>query len=349
MNNLKIENKWEGILVYVEYNENGIHPITYELIGKALELAKPLDYKVYCVFIGYNIKTQAEKLRLYDIEKVFIYDHKEFEYYREDIYSNAFEACIDKLKPSIVLIGGTDRGKSIAPSLATRFKTGLTADCTDLLMDEKADLIQIRPAFGGNVMAKIVTENHRPQFATVRYKVMDEAKELDEARDNLVYCFLEEEEMKSKIEIIDIQDIDRKENITEEKVLVVVGQGFKSKEDISMAEELASLLNGKLASSRTLVEKGWMPYEKQIGLSGNTVKPDMIITLGVSGSVQFMAGMRGSKNIIAINIDKEAPIFQIAHNPICGDLYEIVPTLIEKLKLKLKLKEMHNAQCTMHN
>lgn len=331
------KHEWTGILVYVEEKKDGIHPVTYELIGKALELAKPLKYKVYCIFIGDDIKGKAEELKRYGVEKVFIYDNKKFEYYRQDIYANAFQHCISRLKPSIVLIGGTDTGKSIAPTVATRFNTGLTADCTELLVKENSDLVQIRPAFGGNIMARIVTENHRPQFATVRYNVMNEAKKLDEERDNLVKCSIEEEKLKSKIEVLQVEELKIEESISEAKVLVVAGQGFKSKEDLWMAEELAFLLNGKFASSRALVEKGWVPYDKQIGLSGKTVKPEIIITCGVSGSVQFMAGMKGSKNIMAINEEKDAPILSIAHYPICGDLYEVLPKLVDRLKDKEKL------------
>ncbi|MTI54871.1 electron transfer flavoprotein subunit alpha [Geosporobacter ferrireducens] len=325
--------EWNGILVYVEHDQGEIHPITYELIGKALELAKVVCYKVYCLFIGYRIAEKAKILMHYEVEQVFMYDHASFKYYKEDIYTNAFEDCIkNHLKPSIVLIGGTEIGKSLAPSIATRFHTGLTADCTELKIRENSDLVQIRPAFGGNIMAQIITENHRPQFAAVRYKVMSEAEPQLQLRDNLLQCSIEDEKLKSKIEILGVNDLAKTESISDAKILVVVGQGFQRKEDLSLAQELADLLNGKVASSRTLVEKGWMPYEKQIGLSGKTVKPEIIITCGVSGSIQFISGMKGSKNIIAINTDINSPIFKIAHQPICGDLYEILPRLIKKIK-----------------
>ncbi len=326
--------EWQGILVYVEHDNGEIHPITYELIGKALDLAKSLAYKVYCLLIGNGVKESAKVLMYYDVEKVFIYEHEAFTEYKEDIYTNTFEACINMIKPSIVLVGGTEVGKSLAPSVATRFHTGLTADCTELEVKENSDLVQIRPAFGGNIMAQIITENHRPQFATVRYKVMDEAKKQEGLRANLVICSLQGEKLRSKIEIINTYEWGKAEGITEAKVLVVAGQGFKRKEDLWMTKELANLLNGQLASSRALVEKGWMPYERQIGLSGKTVKPEVIITCGVSGTIQFMSGMKGSTNIIAINSDKDCPIFKIAHHPICGDIYEILPKLIGKIKEK---------------
>jgi electron transfer flavoprotein alpha subunit len=331
-NTTKIDkDKWKDILVYVEHHKGNIHPITYELIGKALQLSKKNNYKVYCLFIGSNISKSAKKLSHYDIEKVFVYDHEEFKDYRADLYAKVFYHCIENVKPSVILIGGTDIGKSIAPTIATEFHTGLTADCTELILKENSDLLQIRPAFGGNIMAEIITPNHRPQFATVRYKVMDTADKSSYSKDNIVFCSIEKKLMSSNINVLEERRIDSEESITEANVLVVAGQGFKRKEDLWMVEDLAKRLNGKTACSRALVERGFMPYQKQIGLSGKTVKPNLMITCGVSGSVQFMAGMKGSKTIIAINNDYDAPIFNIAHQPICGDLYEIIPNLIAQL------------------
>lgn len=324
--------EYRGILVYVEHQNGAIDSITYELIGKAIELAKPLSYKVYCLYIGYNIKEKAEVFNQYEVEKVYVYDSKDFKDFKADIFANVFEDCIYHLKPSIVLIGGTDIGKSVAPVVATRFHTGITADCTELKVRENSELIQIRPAFGGNVMAQIVTKN-RPQFATVRRNVMVESEKQEKYKDNIMESIIDFEKLKSKIEVIRIDKVKHTNNIFNAKILVVVGQGFKSKEDIEMAKELAELLNAPIASSRALVEKGWMSYERQVGLSGITVKPEIIITLGVSGSIQFLAGMKFSKKIIAINIDKDSPIFTIAHHPINGDIYEVLPKLIEQVKL----------------
>lgn len=336
-NNTEInKDEWRDILVYVEHDQGNIHPITYELIGKAVQLSKQNQYKLYCLFIGSDLHESAKELSHYPIEKILLYDNKEFKDYRADLYTKVFYHCIKYLKPSVVLIGGTDVGKSIAPSIATAFHTGLTADCTELLLKENSDLLQIRPAFGGNIMAEIITSNHRPQFATVRHNVMDRAERVETSRDNIVLCSLEDKHIYSDIQILEEKRMVIEESITEAKVLVAAGQGIKRKEDLRMVEDLAKRLNGKTACSRVLVEKGFMPYEKQIGLSGKTVKPDLIITCGVSGSVQFMAGMKGSKNIIAINNDSDAPIFHTAHQPICGDIYEIIPKLIAKLPQKVK-------------
>ena len=268
----------------------------------------------------------------YPVEKVWVYDHPFLADYHEDVYCNIFERCLLKVQPAIVLIGGTQTGKSLAPAVATRFKTGLTADCTELKIKENSDLVQIRPAFGGNVMARIITPAHRPQFATVRHKIMEEAVKNKKPIDNIEYCCVEEADLLSKIMILNEEKLEHQEDITGAKVLIVAGQGIKNKDDLYFVHDLASLLDGQVASTRALVEKGWFPYNKQIGLSGKTVKPDLIITCGVSGSIQFMAGMKGAKNIIAINNDQDSSIFSIAHYPICGDLYKVLPELIKKIK-----------------
>ena len=333
-------NKWKGILVYVEHFEGQIHPVTLELIGKAKELASKINHPVNCIFIGHNITERAKELLEYGLDKVYIYDHEEFAYYREDIYTNAFEHCIKKSKPSMVLVGATSVGRSLAPRAAVRFRTGLTADCTVLEVKENSDLVQIRPAFGGNIMAQIVTEHSRPQFATVRYKVMEKAQkdiELIELsknkwQDKLEICSLPKSKMKSQLEVLNIITKQKEVSISESEVIIAGGRGLKDQKDLAMLEELASLLGGQTAVSRPLVEAGWAPYTKQIGLSGRTVRPRLIITCGISGAVQFTSCMNTSQCIIAINKDKNAPIFNTAHYGIVGDLYEIIPQLCEKIR-----------------
>lgn len=329
--------KWQGIMVFVEYMEGEIHPVTIELIGKAKELASKINHPVYCIFIGYNILDKAQKLLAYGVDKVFVYDNEVFEYYREDLYSNAFEDCINNIKPSIVLVGATAIGRSLAPRLSTRFRTGLTADCTVLDIKENTDLVQIRPAFGGNIMAQIVTEYSRPQFATVRYKVMEKAKTVksltdSEIEEGVEICKLAKGKMKSQIEIIEITPKEKENSISEAEIIVAGGRGIKDKKDIKMLDEFAELLGGQTAITRPLVEAGWAPYTRQIGLSGRTVRPKLIITCGISGAVQFTAGMNTSECIIAINNDKNAPIFQVAHYGIVGDLYEIIPRLCHMIR-----------------
>lgn len=325
---------WNGVMVFVEQEETGIHPVAFELIGKARELASKINHPVYAVFIGgEKANEQAEELLNYGVDKVYVYAHKELANFRGDVYTNIMSDCIRRVKPTVVLVGATALGRSLAPACATRFRTGLTADCTVLDMKENTDLVQIRPAFGGNIMAQIITTRTRPQFATVRYKVMDTASRT-EPLGEIVPCRVTDEMLTSGMEVISTEIVEKIKGIEEEDILVVGGRGLKKQEDMKMLEELALVLGGQVATTRPLVEKGWNDVTRQIGLSGRTVKPKLIITCGVSGAVQFAAGMDGSECIVSINTDSEAPIFKIANYCIVKDLYAVVPELIRAVKEK---------------
>lgn len=331
---------WKGVMVYVEHVEGNIHPVTFELIGKARELAGKINHPVYAIFLGEHITKQADKLLEYGVDKVFVYDNKELEHFRVDTYTAAMEDCINKVKPSIILVGATSVGRSIAPRIATRFRTGLTADCTVLDVKESTDLVQIRPAFGGNIMAQIVTPNHRPQLATVRYKVMDTATKVENPTGTVEVCEIAPEKLVSKIEVLGISKKEVVAGIADAEVLIVAGRGIKEEKDMAMVRELADLLGGQIAVTRPLIEAGWGNHSQQIGLSGRTVRPKLLITLGVSGSVQFTAGMGGAENVFAINKDPNASIFNKAHYGIVGDIYEVVPKLIEMIKNGADITEL---------
>ncbi len=324
--------RWRGILVYAEAQGGKLHPVSAELIGKARELAGPLGYCVNSVLIGSGIAASAEELRHYGVSKVYVYDAPELNGFRADAYAACFEDAIRVMKPSVVLVGATLVGRSLAPRLATRFHTGLTADCTKLELRPNSDLVQIRPAFGGNIMAQIITANTRPQFATVRYKVMDAPARSVQASGEIVPRALPGGVHESRIRLIASRALPSRGSISDADVLVVGGRGLQKQADLEMIRTLAALLGGDWAVSRPLVEKGWAGNERQIGLSGRTVRPKLIITCGVSGAIQFSSCMNMSEHIIAINTDPEAPIFNVAHIAIVGDLYEIVPDLIQKLK-----------------
>ena len=265
------------------------------------------------------------------VDEVFVYDQPELKYFRIEPYTAVLEDFIRTVQPSSVLVGGTSTGRSLAPRAAARFRTGLTADCTRLDISSSTDLDQIRPAYGGNIMAHINTPRHRPQFATVRYKIFSiPPKEAPKGK--IRRCSVPAEKLRSAIEILKMTEKKQEKGIEEAEVLVVAGRGIKKQEDLALLQELAELLNGKLASTRAVVEAGWINPRNQIGLSGRTVKPKLIITCGVSGAIQFVAGMDSSETIIAINTDENAPIFKVAHIGIKGDLYKIVPNLIEQIK-----------------
>ena len=323
---------WKGIAVYVDHVDGKIHPVTYELIGKARELAAKINQPVYAVFLGENIFRQAQEILHYGVSKVYVCENAELRAFDLENYAATFEVFVNKVKPAAILVGATPVGRQLAPRVAARFHTGLTADCTVLDIRENTDLIQIRPAFGGNIMAEILTPNHRPQMATVRYKIMDAPKRNEEISGSIERLDLDAAKFKSRVEVLSITEKPKERGIENAEILVVAGRGVKKKEDLNLIRELAEILNGDYACTRPLVESGWLNPKRQIGLSGRTVRPKLIITCGVSGSVQFVAGMEHSEKIFAINSDPKASIFKVANYAVVGDLYEIIPKLIKKIK-----------------
>ena len=323
---------WKGIAVYVDHNAAAIHNVTLELIGKARALASVTSEPVYALMIGHNIEKSAETLLHYGVEKVFIYDDLALADFRMEPYANAFEDFIKKVMPSCVLVGATNLGRTLAPRVAARFHTGLTADCTRLEMRENSDLVQIRPAFGGNIMAQIVTTNSRPQFATVRYKVFSAPAPSAAPSGKIEKMQIAGDKLKTLVQILTTKEKEKSMDISEADILVAVGRGFKNQNDIAMAQELADILGAQLACSRPLVENNWFDAKHQIGLSGRTGHAKLLITLGIAGKVQFAAGMKGSDCIVAINSDPHAQIFDVAHYAVIGDLYEILPQLITLCK-----------------
>lgn len=328
------KDEWKGITVYVDHHEGEIHPVTYELIGKAREMAAKINHPVYCVFVGHNIKDKCDTLLSYGVDEVFVYDDEEFKEFRIEPYTAAVEDYIKNVKPTIMLVGGTTLGRSLAPRLAARFKTGLTADCTILDIQENTDLDQIRPAFGGNIMAHIHTPNHRPQFATVRYKIFSAPDKVEIPTGKITLCNINKEKLSSKIEVLDVKPKTKEVGLEDAEVIIVASRAIKKQEDMKMIYKLADKLGAQVGGTRPMIEAGWLDPRKQIGLSGRTVKPKLIITCGVSGAVQFVAGMSGSDYIIAINQDEKAPIFDVAHMALIGDIYEIIPKLIEQIDEK---------------
>ena len=324
---------WKGFLVFAEQEQGKIHPVVLELIGAARKLAEKVGFEVNCVIVGSEGTSEnAEMLLEYGVQHVYVFEHPCFEGFRADLYTDAVAECISKIKPSSVLIGATALGRSLAPRLATRFHTGLTADCTALDIRENTDMVQIRPAFGGNIMAQILITDSRPQFATVRYRVMDRAKRVEHPSGTVELQKIDEEMIQSGIRILSSEVLVHQKSIEEEDVLVVAGRGVKSERDVEMCRQLAEALGGQLAFTRPMVEDGYGDQKHQIGLSGRTVRPKLIITLGVSGAIQFTACMNQSGCIVAVNTDPDAPIFQIAHYCIVDDLYQVVPRLLECLK-----------------
>ncbi len=331
---------WKDILVYAEQEDGEIHPVTYELIGEARRLADQLGYKVNAVIVGDNGTVKnAEKLLPYGVNEVFAYEHPGFAGFKADCYTDALADCIAQLHPSVVLIGATALGRSLAPRLAVRFHTGLTADCTKLDIRPNSDLVQMRPAFGGNIMAQILIADARPQFATVRYRVMDKAKKVQNPVGKITVMPVTDAMARSGVEVLEVTPILREKSIEEEDILVVAGRGVKNEEGVALVRRLADALGGQLCFTRPMAENGLGDNAHQIGLSGRTVRPKLIITCGVSGSIQFTAGMNGSECIVAINADPDALIFNIASYCIVDDLFTAVPALLSQLAAAKKEAE----------
>ena len=326
------KDEWSAVAVYVEYNGKAVHPVTFELIGKARELAAVTGHPVYALFMGYQVGEKAEELLAYGVDQVFVYDRKELEHFSVLTYANVFADFITRIRPSSILVGATNAGRSLAPRVAARFRTGLTADCTVLEMKENTDLVQIRPAFGGNIMAQIVTPKNRPQFCTVRYKIFSAPPVTKDPSGTIRTMEVTDGMIDRRIRVEEIIHKPKEIDISEAEVIVAVGRGVKSQADLEIIRELAAALDAQLACTRPLIECGWFDARRQIGLSGRTVKPKLIITIGISGSVQFAAGMRGAECIIAINTDRKAPVFDIANIGLVGDWYEILPRLLKTVK-----------------
>ena len=325
--------KYQGILVYVEHHNNETHPVSFELIGKALELAKVRKEPVYAIVIGYKVEHLAKEVLTYGVDKVFLYDDKSFENFNVEIYTNVLEHFFNTYQNNIFLVGGTPLGRSFAPRVAARLRTGMTADCTALEVTEEGDLLQIRPAFGGNVMAKINTVNHRPQMATVRYKMFQKPP-IVKPHGELVVESTKKINKQTQITLLDILRKPKAKDISESEILICVGRAFKKQADLELIEPLRKHLNADVACTRPLIENGWFDPRLQVGLSGRTVKPKLIINIGISGAVHFIEGMKESELIVTINNDPNSKLFDISHYAIVGDLYEILPKINSLLEAK---------------
>ena len=278
---------------------------------------------------GEGTAENAKKLLPYGVDTVYVYEHSGFEGFRADCCADAVADCIAAIKPSSVLIGATALGRSLAPRLSTRFHTGLTADCTTLDIEPSTDMVQIRPAFGGNIMAQIAIRRSRPQFATVRYRVMDRAERVQDPTGSVVKCAVTDDMARSRIRILSSEVIEKQKTIDEEDILVVAGRGVRSEKDVAMCRRLAEALGGQLAFTRPMVENGFGDQIHQIGLSGRTVRPRLIITCGVSGAIQFTSCMKDAECIVAINSDPDAQIYQYFIN--YGIWCLILPALTQGL------------------
>ena len=326
--------KKEGseVLVFAEQRNNKIARVVLELLGKARELADKLNVKTAAILLTDKDAGLSKELISYGADKVYVAESALLKNYQTDLYAKVIAEHIKKSKPQIALYGATHIGRDLAPRLAQRLNTGLTADCTGLDITEDNLLLQTRPAFGGNLMAQIMCKKHRPQMSTVRPGVM-KMKEPSECKGEVVKIkpnISEKDQLVKVLEII--KETKKKVNLEEAEIIVSGGRGLGDKEGFKLIEELASLLKAEIGASRAVVDAGWVPKDHQVGQTGKTVRPKLYIAVGISGAIQHKAGMQSSDLIIAINKDSSAPIFEVADYGIVDDLFKVVPELIGELK-----------------
>jgi len=318
----------KGVMIYAEEKKRVFHRVTFELLGIGRKLADKLGVPLSVAVLGPDDLYLSE---LYEAgaDMVFhVEDNEKFSKPDEYIFSENLIQLISDQKPEVFLMGATSLGRSVAPRVAAALGTGLTADCTDLDIDEEGRLVQIRPAFSENILAHIAT-NMKPQMATVRYKEFPEGEKVPGRTgqvEKLKECGAVN---KSLLEILEIASSNF--DISDSQVVVSGGSGFRQPEDFKMLHQLAELLGGSVGSSRPMVEAGFVSKEHQVGYSGNRVKPKVYIACGISGAPQHLAGMLDSDIIVAINSDPSAPIFKVADYGIVGDIYKVVPALIERI------------------
>lgn len=328
---------YTGVMIFAEQINGKINSCVYELLGEGRKLADKVGQELTSVLPGSNVDQLAEDLFSYGADKVYLVNDAGLNAYRTGPYTTAVAAVISKYKPAIMLYGATTIGRDLAPRVAARIQTGLTADCTGLDIEEGSNLLlQTRPAFGGNIMATIKCPRHRPQMASVRPKVMKKSQP-DSARKGVRVRVPVEINPKSiKTNILEtIKAIKTENNIADAEVIVAGGWGMGNAENFQLLQDLADVLGGAVAASRAAVDAGWQPHSKQVGQTGKTVRPKLYIACGISGSVQHLVGMETSDIILAINKDPDAPIFQVANYGFVGDLFQIVPELTRKAQKRL--------------
>ncbi len=325
---------YKGIWVFIEQKNGKVQSVAYELLGKAQELAKNLDCEVSGVLIGNNMEDQLDELIFHGADNIYLVEAAELANFQDEPYTNILVELIKKYKPEIFLCGATTIGRSLISRVAINIKAGLTADCTGLDIDpDKKILLQTRPAFGGNIMATIISPNYRPQMATVRHKVMQPMTPDKHRKGKIIKESFASSLYFSRTRLLDIvEEIESLVNLAEADIIVSGGRGMGGPENFKILEELAHTIGAAVGASRAAVDAGWIPYSHQVGQTGRTVGPKIYIACGISGQIQHLVGMQSSKIIVAINKDPEAPIFKVATYGMVGDLFQIIPALTKKFK-----------------
>ena len=315
----------KNIWVFCEQRDGELQNVSLELIGVARELAETTKEKVCAMLLGHNITGKASDLIAHGADEVYVVDDANLEHFVTEPYAQAVTHLSKKYEPSVILFGATSIGRDLAPRLSARLKTGLTADCTKLEMDEEGNLYMTRPAFGGNLFATIICPDHRPQMSTVRPGVMKKLERDDSRTGEVIEETIAWDESKFAVTVLEeVAECQTCGQIENAKLLVSCGRGVK---DVAPARELALKLGGSVASSRALVDIGVMEHACQVGQTGKTVRPQAYLAFGISGAIQHLAGMEESEFIVAINTDKNAPIFKVANLGIVADAAAVLKNL----------------------
>ena len=327
--------RYRGVWVFIEQTEGEAARVSWELLGAGNELARSLGVELSAVVIGDDVEHLCFEAFRYGATKAYLLDRPVYKHYRTEPYLDACCYLIEKHKPEIVLMGASGMGRDLAGAVATRIRTGLTADCTGLAIDAGRNLMQTRPAFGGNIMATIMCDRFRPQMATVRPQVMPLPEKGALAGGEIVRESFAPSEASIFTKVLQIiTDKMGKDavDIAGADFIVSGGRGLMAKENFTLLQELADELGGVVGGSRSAVDAGWLPSERQVGQTGKTVRPKIYIACGISGAIQHLVGMQDSDVVIAINRDKEAPIFEAATYGIVGDLFQVVPAITQKIR-----------------
>ena len=328
------KDEWKNLWVYIETEENIAKPVGYELLAPARELANKMEQKLVAVVIGGNVENIANDAIAYGADEVLLVEGDEYYNYSTDAYGYALETLVHKYKPSTILLGATHNGRDLGPRVACNLNTGLSADCTIMDYDkENSNVIWTRPTYGGDLMAAILCSGHRPQMGTVRQGIFKKAKKNRDRTGVIIRedIHIAKEDIRLKL-IERVKEVAERVELEEAEIIVAAGRGIGSPEGYKIIEDFAKELNGVPAASRAIVDAGWVPYAYQVGQTGKIVSPKLYIACGISGAMQHTMGMSGSDCIVAINKDPDAPIFDVADYGIVGDLFEVIPELIEVLK-----------------
>jgi electron transfer flavoprotein alpha subunit len=326
--------EWSGIWVFAEQDRRGVKKVTLELLGEAKRLSQTRNTHVAAVLFGSGPAPFTNLLFRHGADRIYLLDDERLEPFSLDYYSPLLVRAVQRYRPEMLLMGATGNGRLLAPSVAVKLGTGLTADCTGLSITHEGELKQTRPAVGGNIMASILCAGTRPQMATVRPNVM-EKKELDSWREGeIIRLAWDAGEFENRVQMIDFIEADMEKIDLENAELIVAGGfGVGAAEKFSVIEDLAESMGAAIGCTRKVVDAGWMPHDRQVGQTGKTVRPRIYIACGISGAIQHQMGMNNSDTVIAINSDPKAPIFNMADYGIVGDLFEVIPLLKEKLKV----------------